>query len=148
MKRIFLLLIVLLNSCSSFIYNEIERIGVEIINEPDRILNLNKYYPEHYSDSIIYNKMKDSSYLLNFNNYLKTEFNVKNSGISIYKVSVDSCYLRMFKKSGYQYNLNPENIYSITICKKNDCIDLMMIKQNNSLYFFIIKKNILSGYPH
>jgi len=124
-----------------------EKVGLEIIEEPDRLLNLKYYYPEYYSDSLIYNKMKDTLFLNKLINYLKKDFKNINEKICTYKINMNSIYLKTYKSYGYQGDLNPDKVYCITLCKDNDCLDVYMIKNNDDLYFFIIKQNILIGHP-
>jgi len=138
----------LLFSCSSFIYNEMERIGIEIINEPDRLLNLSYYYPDYYSDSLVYMRIKDTIYLKGLRNYMKNEFSKKAIDIEFYKVYTDKGYLKIYKKAGYKYELHPDSIYCITMCKDNDCIDLTLLKYNGQYYIFDIMKSILNPHPY
>lgn len=150
-RKIALVLIIscsLLISCSSFIYKEMERIGLDIINEPDRLLKLEIYYPEYYIDSILFKDIKDTIYLKGLRNYMKNEFSKKALDIEIYKVYTHRGYLKIYKKAGYKYELHPDSIYCITLCKDNDCIDLRFIKSNGNYYFFDIGKNILNPHPH
>ena len=50
-------------SCDDDIIPELKDIGLKIIKQPELLLDLKSNFPEYYSDSLIFDEMKESNYL-------------------------------------------------------------------------------------
>lgn len=145
---IFIFCIISLFSCKEKeeIYKQLHSIGMEIINEPDRVLNLKSYYPEYYNDSIIYAILKDTVYLKTLRDEIKYEFNTIDKSINTFASGTTQSYLDMFTEVGYTYKVKPEDVYNYSFQKDNICVTIQVIKKDNKFYFFHIKEEVCFPY--
>ena len=139
-KIIFIFCIFFLISCKEKeeIYKHIHSIGMEIINDPDRILNLQYYYPGHYSDSLIFSGMKDTTNLKRLRDLIKNEFNHIDIKVKTFKAGTSKVYLSRYKEFGYNNELNPDNVYCYVFQKGEYCLSFYVIKINYNFYLFHI----------
>jgi len=121
MKKIFLAIFMfVLISCDDDIIPELKDIGLKIIKQPELLLDLKSNFPEYYSDSLIFDEMKESNYLNNLiaeiNNFKKIKSN--------------------------KYDLSPDNIYAFFMLKNDIGIGIgfyFLIKDNKYIIFYIKK---------
>lgn len=101
MKRLiscFIFASILFSSCSTITnpYIEYEKLGIEILEHPEKLENMGYFYPNNYKEEFLNNKMKDSNYL---NTLIKniTLFyqNNKKNIIFHYNVAYDSKFRKM-----------------------------------------------------
>jgi len=142
MKKIFLAIFMfVLISCDDDIIPELKDIGLKIIKQPELLLDLKSNFPEYYSDSLIFDEMKESNYLNNLiaeiNNFKKIKSNMKTLRLGTFQE-----YLDHYKKAGYKYDLSPDNIYAFFMLKNDIGIGIgfyFLIKDNKYIIFYIKK---------
>jgi len=139
-KLIFIFCLISLISCKEKeeIYKQLHSIGMEIINDPDRILNLKYYYPGHYSDSLIFNSMKDTTNLKRLRDLIKNDFNHIDSKVKTFIAGQHKGSLSRYKDFGYKNELKPENVYCYVFQKGDYCLEFNVIKINYNFYLFHI----------
>ena len=77
MKKCLLLFVlgtvVILNSCSVYspLPHELEDLAFSILKNPERLYNLQNYYPNYFNEDYIDNRMRDSAYLSKLINEMK-----------------------------------------------------------------------------
>ncbi len=140
MKKIMLILFIMLISCDDDINQELKEIGLKIIEKPELLLDLKSNFPEYYSDSLIYDKMKESNYLNNLIYEINKFKNIK-SNIKALRLGTFQEYLDHYKKAGYKYDLSPDNIYAFFMLKNDIGIGFYFLIKDNKYIIFYIKKD-------
>jgi hypothetical protein len=152
MKRIFLLIVIVffLTACKNTPEERLFNICKEIIKEPERIYNLDKYYPENYKNEYIAKGMEDIKGLKLMVNYIDSLFNRVSDTIlekqnNYFKIQTQIMNKYDFEVNGGKINNNIKDnieIYIIIIRKeyKGDAINFIFIKEKKSYYFYGISE--------
>jgi len=91
MKKCLLLFVLgtvlILNSCSVYspLPSELEDLAFSILKNPERLYNLQNYYPNYFNEDYIDNLMKDSAYLPKLINKMK-EWEKKSNNHNLYYI--------------------------------------------------------------
>ena len=141
MKKIFLVIFMfILISCDDDIIPELKDIGLKIIEKPELLLDLKNNFPDYYSDSLIFDEMKESNYINNLIYEINKFKNIK-SNIKTLRLGTFQEYLDHFKKAGYKYDLSPDNIYAFIMLKDDISIGFYFLIKDNKYIIFYIKKD-------
>jgi len=146
MKKLLVISFLLLTSCGGNIDFSLKDFALDLIDNPSKIKDLKANYPQLYNDSVLFFKMKDTSYMEKMMQYMKVDFGKIEANNDIFRVGTHKGYLGIFesqgKKYGYDYNFNPDSVYCFFICKKNQCIDFMFYTKDSKKYIFYIGTNV------
>jgi len=130
----------ILISCDDDIIPELKDIGLKIIEKPELLLDLKNNFPDYYSDSLIFDEMKESNYINNLIYEINKFKNIK-SNIKTLRLGTFQEYLDHFKKAGYKYDLSPDNIYAFIMLKDDISIGFYFLIKDNKYIIFYIKKD-------
>ena len=138
MKKIISLIILLffISSCNDEIDDKLKSFVYDLIENPEKIINLNKFYPNYYNYEFSYKGLfGDSIQLKRIENNLRAYFNKNDNNFKIKKIN-DSSIIDIFKKQGY--SITKENCYSYNFQQKLNEIYIIFRKENNQYFIFFI----------
>lgn len=103
-KMIILLMMILLSSCEDSVDNKIKILVFDLIENPEKIEDIKKFYPNFIDEKYLSSKMKDSMNIKLIKNNTLKYFHRNSSGLKIYKTHLHST-LKFYQEIG----INPEN---------------------------------------
>lgn len=145
MKKYILILafILLLPACDDEIDETMKNIVMDLIDNPDKLRDIPKYYPQYYNSEYFHVFNKDTVYINKLICFLKNDYNKIKSRVRIYRVGDDKRY---FDDLGIKYNFDSVQMFSYTFVKENDCFDITFLKKDTNLYIFYYRKDIFDSH--
>jgi hypothetical protein len=154
MKKIFMFILIVFlctqTSCIKFwligrqVDSELHDFAIDLIKNPDKILDLKKHYPNYYNDSLIYNSMNDSIHIEEKYSFIKYHLTPNIKKCDIFEVDSDDYTLIPFIEHGYKYELSSKNTYRFVVLYDNHCAEFTFIIKDNHYYLFIITTGYFS----
>jgi len=145
MKKCLLLFVlgtvVILNSCSVYspLPHELEDLAFSILKNPERLYNLQNYYPNYFNEDYIDNRMKDSAYLSRLINKMK-EWEKKSNNLDL-GLDDFEYYPNIIENTnnGMKGRINSlENLYGFDIIKDREGFGFLFIRVQNKYYINMI----------
>ena len=145
MKKCLLLFVLgtvlILNSCSVYspLPSELEDLAFSILKNPERLYNLQNYYPNYFNEDYIDNRMKDSAYLSRLINKMK-EWEKKSNNLDL-GLDDFEYYPNIIENTnnGMKGRINSlENLYGFDIIKDREGFGFLFIRVQNKYYINMI----------
>ncbi len=146
MKKCLLLFVLgtvlILNSCSVYspLPHELEDIAFSILKNPERLYNLQNYYPNYFNEDYIDNLMRDSAYLSKLINKMK-EWEKKSNNHNLYYIVDFEDYPNIIENTnkGMKGRINSlENLYGFDLIKDREGFMFIFIRVQNKYYINFI----------
>ena len=145
MKKCLLLFVLgtvlILNSCSVYspLPSELEDLAFSILKNPERLYNLQNYYPNYFNEDYIDNSMKDSAYLSKLINKMK-EWEKKSNNLNFHLYNFEH-YPNIIDNTNKDMKgkINSlENLYGFDIIKDREGFMFIFIRMQNKYYINMI----------
>jgi len=145
MKKCLLLFVLgtvlILNSCSVYspLPSELEDLAFSILKNPERLYNLQNYYPNYFNEDYIDNLMRDSAYLSKLINKMK-EWEKKSNNLDL-GLDDFEYYPNIIENTnkGMKGRINSlENLYGFDLIKDREAFVFIFIRVQNKYYINMI----------
>jgi hypothetical protein len=149
MKKCLLLFVLgtvlILNSCSVYspLPPELEDLAFSILKNPERLYNLQNYYPNYFNEDYIDNSMKDSAYLSKLINEMK-KWEKKSNNLDL-GLDDFEYYPNIIENTnnGMKGRINSlENLYGFDLIKDREAFVFIFIRVENKYYINVIGRSL------
>ncbi|MGA2297418.1 MAG: hypothetical protein ABSG15_07725 [FCB group bacterium] len=136
---ILLLMALIICGCSTYestVDKNLRHLAYDILQNPEKLRNIKKYYPEYYNQDYISKHFLDTIKVNESIKLIKDKFSERINNLVWIPVLFGQLDLINFKKEIRNQNLTLENLYSFDLCYKGEGTRFIFVKINND-YFII-----------